>query len=103
MDFSSGGAGGCGAVGKRFEKFHGKCGAGAGVECRSEDRQLQLWARGSDSGGGHYGDVDQSRRHSAYRGVLDTDEKFSFTFTKPGTYGYFCSVHPKMTGKVVVQ
>jgi plastocyanin len=35
--------------------------------------------------------------------VLDTDEKFSFTFTKPGTYGYFCSVHPKMTGKVVVQ
>ena len=35
--------------------------------------------------------------------VLDTDEKFSYTFTKPGTYGYFCSVHPKMTGKVVVQ
>jgi plastocyanin len=35
--------------------------------------------------------------------VLDTDEKFSFLFTKPGTYGYFCSVHPKMTGKVVVQ
>lgn len=35
--------------------------------------------------------------------VLDTDEKFSFTFTKAGTYPYFCSVHPKMTGKVVVQ
>jgi plastocyanin len=35
--------------------------------------------------------------------VLDTDEKFSFTFAKPGTYAYFCSVHPKMTGKVVVQ
>jgi plastocyanin len=35
--------------------------------------------------------------------VLDTDEKFSFTFAKPGTYGYFCSIHPKMTGKVVVQ
>ena len=35
--------------------------------------------------------------------VLDTDEKFSFTFTKPGTYPYFCSVHPKMTGKVIVQ
>ena len=35
--------------------------------------------------------------------VLDTDEKFSFTFSKPGTYPYFCSVHPKMTGKVVVQ
>jgi plastocyanin len=35
--------------------------------------------------------------------VLDTDEKFSFTFSKPGTYPYFCSVHPKMTGKVTVQ
>jgi plastocyanin len=35
--------------------------------------------------------------------VLDTDEKFSFTFSKSGTYPYFCSIHPKMTGKVVVQ
>jgi amicyanin len=35
--------------------------------------------------------------------VLDTDEKFSFTFTKAGTYTYFCSIHPKMTGKVIVQ
>lgn len=34
---------------------------------------------------------------------LDTDEQFSYTFTKPGTYSYFCSIHPKMTGKVVVQ
>lgn len=35
--------------------------------------------------------------------VLDTDEKFSYTFTQPGTFPYFCSIHPKMTGKVVVQ
>jgi len=35
--------------------------------------------------------------------VLDTDEKFSFTFTQAGSYPYFCSIHPKMTGKVVVQ
>jgi plastocyanin len=35
--------------------------------------------------------------------VMDTDEKFSFTFSKPGNYPYFCSIHPKMTGKVVVQ
>src|SRR6202166_35967 len=35
--------------------------------------------------------------------VLDTDEKFSYTFAKVGTFTYFCSVHPKMTGKVVVQ
>ncbi len=35
--------------------------------------------------------------------VLDTDEKFSYTFSKAGTYPYFCSIHPKMTGKVVAQ
>ncbi len=35
--------------------------------------------------------------------ALDTDERFSFTFSAPGTYEYFCSVHPKMTGKIVVQ
>ena len=35
--------------------------------------------------------------------VLDTDEKFSYTFSKAGSFPYFCSVHPKMTGKVVVQ
>ena len=35
--------------------------------------------------------------------ALDTDEKFSFTFPTPGTYEYFCSVHPKMTGKIIVK
>jgi plastocyanin len=35
--------------------------------------------------------------------VMDTDEKFSYTFTKAGTYPYFCSIHPKMTGTVVVK
>jgi plastocyanin len=35
--------------------------------------------------------------------ALDTDEKFSFTFSNPGTYEYFCSVHPKMTGKIIVK
>jgi plastocyanin len=35
--------------------------------------------------------------------VLDTNEKFSFTFSKAGSYPYFCSIHPKMTGKVIVQ
>jgi len=34
--------------------------------------------------------------------VLDTDEKFSFTFSNAGNYPYFCSIHPKMTGKVIV-
>lgn len=34
--------------------------------------------------------------------VLDTDDKWSYTFTEPGSYDYFCSVHPHMTGKVLV-
>ena len=35
--------------------------------------------------------------------ALDTDDHFSFTFTKPGTYNYYCAIHPKMTAKIVVQ
>src|ERR1700730_15451744 len=35
--------------------------------------------------------------------VRETDESFSYTCAKAGTYSYYCSVHPKMTGKVVVQ
>ena len=35
--------------------------------------------------------------------VLDTDERFSFTFAKPGQFSYFCSLHPHMTGKIVVK
>ncbi|HEV2532629.1 cupredoxin family copper-binding protein [Phenylobacterium sp.] len=35
--------------------------------------------------------------------VLDSGDTFSFTFTAPGTYPYFCSIHPHMTGKVIVK
>jgi plastocyanin len=35
--------------------------------------------------------------------ALDTEDKYSYTFTKAGTYAYFCSIHPKMVGKIVVQ
>ena len=35
--------------------------------------------------------------------AMDTDEKFSYTFTKAGTYPYYCTIHPKMTGQVVVK
>jgi len=35
--------------------------------------------------------------------AMDTDESFSYAFAKAGTYEYYCSVHPKMVGKVVVQ
>jgi plastocyanin len=35
--------------------------------------------------------------------ALDTDESFAFTFMKPGKYEYFCSLHPHMTGTIVVE
>jgi len=35
--------------------------------------------------------------------VLDSGDKFSFTFAKPGQFGYFCSLHPHMTGTIVVK
>jgi plastocyanin len=35
--------------------------------------------------------------------ALDTDDSFSFTFTAPGDYKYFCSLHPHMTGIVKVE
>ena len=38
--------------------------------------------------------------HSA---AMDTADSYSFTFAKPGEYAYFCSLHPHMTGKVVVK
>ncbi|HZZ90627.1 MAG TPA: cupredoxin family copper-binding protein [Caulobacteraceae bacterium] len=35
--------------------------------------------------------------------AMDTADSYSFTFAKPGVYSYFCSLHPKMVGKVVVK
>ena len=35
--------------------------------------------------------------------ALDTDERFSYTFSAAGTYDYYCSVHPHMKGKIIVQ
>jgi plastocyanin len=35
--------------------------------------------------------------------VLDSGDRFSFTFAKPGQFGYFCSLHPHMTGTIVVK
>jgi amicyanin len=34
--------------------------------------------------------------------ALDTDDTYAFTFTKPGTYEYFCSLHPQMKATIVV-
>ena len=35
--------------------------------------------------------------------ALDTDDKFSFTFTTLGSFQYFCALHPHMTGSIVVE
>jgi plastocyanin len=35
--------------------------------------------------------------------ALDSDDKFSFTFATPGSFDYFCSLHPMMTGTIVVE
>jgi plastocyanin len=45
-----------------------------------------------------------SRKPRAFdSGTLDTDDRFSHVFTAPGTYEYFCAVHPHMTGQVIVK
>jgi plastocyanin len=36
-------------------------------------------------------------------GALDTNDKFEFRFTQPGEYPFYCRMHPKMTGKIIVQ
>ena len=41
--------------------------------------------------------------HTFKSKVLGSGEKFTFTAGKPGTYSYTCSIHPNMTGKVVVE
>jgi len=35
--------------------------------------------------------------------ALDTDDHYNAVFTKPGTYAYYCSIHPQMTGTIVVK
>lgn len=35
--------------------------------------------------------------------ALNKDQTYTVTFTKPGTYNYICSIHPRMQGKVIVQ
>ena len=35
--------------------------------------------------------------------ALDTDDSFTFTFSQAGTFKYFCTIHPRMQGTVIVQ
>ena len=43
-----------------------------------------------------------STSHAFQSEAMDTGDTFSVTFDKPGTYGYFCTIHPHMTGTVEV-
>jgi plastocyanin len=40
---------------------------------------------------------------SVHSHPLDTDQTFSYTFDKAGTYQYMCGLHPNMHGQIVVQ
>ena len=46
--------------------------------------------------------VTSSDKRFKSSGALDQGDSYSFTFTTPGTYPYYCTVHPFMTGKVIV-
>lgn len=48
----------------------------------------------------HTVDSPQGKFKSA---ALDTDEKFEFQFKEAGEYPFYCRIHPKMTGKIIVQ
>lgn len=47
--------------------------------------------------------IGSSNNAFARSKALDTDDAFSFTFTTPGTYQYFCYIHPHMVGTIVVE
>jgi plastocyanin len=47
--------------------------------------------------------IGSSNNAFAKSKALDTDDSYSFTFTTPGTYQYFCYLHPHMVGTIVVQ
>ena len=44
----------------------------------------------------------REKNHLFASAALDTDDSFAYTFTTPGTYEYFCSLHPQMVAKVIV-
>jgi plastocyanin len=54
----------------------------------------------------NHDDVPHTIKDSANQfrsGTLDTDDSYSFTFTAPGEYPYYCGIHPHMVGTIVVK
>jgi plastocyanin len=49
---------------------------------------------------GHTWTSTEAAFHS---GVLSSGDTFTFTFDQPGTYGYFCQIHPEMTGSITIE
>ena len=76
------------------------------------DPELRVRTGHAVGEGGYDGHLDQSRRGAAYRRgaerqastrrELGTGATYSFTFTRPGSVDYFCTIHPFMHGTVVV-
>jgi len=46
--------------------------------------------------------VGRSTQQPFHSSALDTNDTYSYTFTEPGTYQYFCTLHPMMVGKIIV-
>ncbi len=46
--------------------------------------------------------VDSAVPKTFYSAALDTKDSYSYVFTTPGTYRYFCTLHPQMVGTVIV-
>jgi plastocyanin len=59
-----------------------------------------VWQNPSDAP--HTVTFDKNKAHIKYDMTLNQKKSISFTFTKPGTYTYYCTLHPYMHGKIVV-
>jgi len=46
--------------------------------------------------------VERGIQNPFHSSALDTNDSYSYTFTTPGTYSYFCTLHPMMVGKIIV-
>jgi plastocyanin len=105
------------ALGGSFSQAQQEKGAGSPVAAATDSRHVMIdnfayspvpltvkvgdtvtWTNHDDIP--HTVDSTQGRFKSA---ALDTDDKFEFRFTEPGEYPFYCRIHPKMTGKIVVQ